>query len=118
MLDIMNKRHNGLPPPKMNEQYINNYIKQVGQEMKLNELIPCSQTKGAIEVVKYIPKHQLLHTHAARRSFCTNKYKMKMPLIDIMLFSGRKSEREFYKYISIKDEERAYHIVSQGFFNI
>jgi hypothetical protein len=45
-------------------------------------------------------------------------YLKKMPVFDIMLFSGHKTEKEFYKYIRIKDEERASHIVNQGFFNI
>ena len=37
---------------------------------------------------------------------------------DIMHFSGHKTEREFYKYIRIYGEERASHIVGQGFFNV
>ena len=65
-----------------------------------------------------VPKHQLIHTHTARRSFCTNMYLKKMPVFDIMLFSGHKTEKEFYKYIRIKGEERAEHIVGKGFFNI
>jgi hypothetical protein len=86
--------------------------------MKLNEMVTCTHTKGGKEVIELIPKHQLLHTHSARRSFCSNMYKKKMPLFDIMLFSGHKTEREFYKYIRIKGEERASHVVKQGFFNI
>jgi hypothetical protein len=65
-----------------------------------------------------IPKYNLIHTHTARRSFCTNMYKKKMPVFDIMLFSGHKTEKEFYKYIKIKGEERAEYIVGKGFFNI
>ncbi len=118
MREIMNNRHNGLPPKKMHEQSINNHIKQVGQMMELNELVVCKQTKGGIENSELVPKYKLLHSHSARRSFCTNMYIKKMPIIDVMLFSGHKLEREFYKYIRIKDEERASHIVEQGFFNI
>ena len=45
-------------------------------------------------------------------------YLKKMPVFDIMHFSGHKTEREFYKYIRIAGEQRASHIVDSGFFNI
>ena len=40
-----------------------------------------------------------------------------MPVFDIMLFSGHKREKEFYKYIGIAGEERASHVVSKGYFD-
>jgi predicted metal-dependent RNase len=65
-----------------------------------------------------ILKYELIKSHTARRSFCTNKYKAGMSVFDIMLFSGHTTEKEFYKYIRIKDQERASHIVKSGFFNV
>lgn len=111
-------RNGGLPPKKMNEQYINKFIKEVGLQMKLKDKISCVSTVGGKEIIELIPRYKLLHTHSARRSFCSNMYKKGMPVIDIRLFSGHKSERELYKYIRIENEERASHVVSQGFFNI
>ena len=115
---IMRLRHNNLPPKKLNEQDINEKIKELGAKLKFNEKIKCEYTKAGKKVVEMVPKHQLIHTHTARRSFCTNMYLKKMPVFDIMLFSGHKTEKEFYKYIRIKGEERAEHIVGKGFFNI
>lgn len=116
--DIMDKRHNGLPPKKIHEQYLNDYIKQVGQQLNLSDLVKCASTRGGKENIEFIPKYNLLHSHTARRSFCTNMYIKKMPVIDIMLFSGHKTEREFYKYIRIKGEERAFHVATLGHFNL
>jgi len=118
MRQIMNKRHEGKPPRKIAESYLNDYIKQVGQMLDWNDLVKCEYTKGGETIVKMIPKYDLIKSHTARRSFCTNKYKAGMSVYDIMLFSGHSTEKEFYKYIRIKDEERASHIVQTGFFNV
>ena len=116
--EIMDKRHEGKPPKSMAEPTINLQLKDLGIQMKLNELIKCEYTKGGEYKIEMIAKHLLIKTHTARRSFCTNKYKAGMNIFDIMLFSGHSTEKEFYKYIRIKDEERAAHIVKSGFFNI
>lgn len=118
MREIMSKRHNNKPPRKIAESYLNDYIKQVGQMLEWNQLVKCEYTKGGIQYTEMIPKYDLIKSHTARRSFCTNKYKAGMNIFDIMLFSGHTTEKEFYKYIRIKDEERASHIVKTGFFNV
>lgn len=116
--DIMNKRYDGFPPKPITESYLNEHIKTVGEMLKFNELVKCEITKGGKVLSEMIPKYQLIKSHTARRSFCTNKYKAGMSIFDIMLFSGHSTEKEFYKYIRIKDEERASHIVKSGFFNV
>ncbi|AOW17123.1 hypothetical protein LPB03_06460 [Polaribacter vadi] len=118
MREIMSKRHNNKPPRKIAEAILNDYIKQVGQMLEWNTLVKCEYTKGGIGKTEMIPKYDLIKSHTARRSFCTNKYKAGMNIFDIMLFSGHTTEKEFYKYIRIKDEERASHIVKSGFFNV
>tara|TARA_R110001592_G_C13170288_1_gene749764 strand:+ start:224 stop:1528 length:1305 start_codon:yes stop_codon:yes gene_type:complete len=118
MQQIMDLRHNGKPPKKIAESYLNDYIKQVGQMLDWSVLVKCEYTKGGIEYTEMIPKYDLIKSHTARRSFCTNKYKAGMSVFDIMLFSGHTTEKEFYKYIRIKDQERAAHIVKSGFFNV
>lgn len=116
--EIMSLRYNNLPPNKLNEPDINENIKELGRSLGFTKKIKCEFTKGGKKVIEMIPKHDLIMTHTARRSFCTNMYLKKMPVFDIMLFSGHKTEKEFYKYIRIKGEERAEHIVGKGFFNI
>ncbi|TKS57401.1 tyrosine-type recombinase/integrase [Mesohalobacter halotolerans] len=121
MQEIMNKRHDGLPPKKIPDSDLNEWIKQVGQHLELpslNKKIKCTYTQGGKEVIEYIEKYNLIGSHTARRSFATNMYKKGMPVYDIMLFTGHTTEKEFYKYIRIKDEERATHVANSGFFNI
>lgn len=119
--EIMDTRHNGLPPKRIPDKDINDYIKQIGQMLdleSLNKMIKCEYTKGGKQVMEMHPKHQLIKSHTARRSFATNMYKAGMNVYDIMLFTGHTTEKEFYKYIRIKDEERVTHVLKSGFFNV
>jgi integrase len=117
MKDIM-KRYKNDFPPKMLDKDINLYIKDVGRICKIKDTIKVDYTRGGKHYTDYKPKHKMIGTHTARRSFATNMYKKGMPVYDIMLFTGHTTEKEFYKYIRIKDEERASHVVKAGYFNV
>ncbi|WP_418510970.1 tyrosine-type recombinase/integrase [Corallibacter sp.] len=114
---IMNKRYYGNPPRKLNASDINEYIKEAGRKAKIIEPITITKTISGNKEVQFIPKHKLIVSHTARRSFCTNAYLSKMPVIDIMAISGHSTEREFYKYIRITPQERAVKIADSTFFN-
>ncbi|NHM01681.1 tyrosine-type recombinase/integrase [Flavobacterium difficile] len=115
--EMMNSKYGGEPPKKMTEQYINNYLKQIGQMAEINEPVICISTKGGKEFKETQPKYELIKTHTARRSFCTNKFKEGKRVEDIMVFSGHSTTKEFYKYIRITEEERVSNIVNEGFYN-
>ncbi len=114
---IMKIRHNGRPPRILNNPDINEYIKEAGRKAGINEPISIKKTSGVKKIVESVPKHTLIVSHTARRSFCTNAYLSKMPTIDIMAISGHSSEREFYKYIKVTPQERAVKIAESTFFN-
>jgi integrase len=111
-------RYNNQPPPKLSDQKINKYLKLIGRKLNMNEDILCHDTKGGVKRTYIRPKWEMLESHTARRSFCTNMYLKKMAIQDIMLFSGHKTEKEFLKYIRIRSDERTRHILDQGFFNL
>lgn len=112
------KKYNGNPPPRMHEQDLNNHIKEVARRADILELVECNYTKGGIKVSKRVSKHELVCTHSARRSFCTNMYKKGMPIYDIMIFSGHSTEKEFYKYIRIEKVQQALKLAKSGYFNL
>jgi integrase len=114
--EIMNERYNGFPPPKLNSPDINEFIKEVGREAEINEKITIKKIKGGKKVIDTDYKYNLIVSHSARRSFCTNAYLSKMPVIDIMSISGHSTEREFYKYIKVTQQERAIKIADSAFF--
>src|SRR5690606_10783617 len=114
---IMKKRYKGLPPRKLNDPDINEYIKEAGRKAEINEQITVKKTSGGKKVVETVSKHTLIVSHTARRSFCTNAYLSKMPTLDIMAISGHSTEREFYKYIKVTPQERAVKIADSAFFS-
>ena len=67
-------------------------------------------------MTKRVPKYQLIKTHTARRSFCTNAYKAGMDCLDIMALSGHTTEKSFLRYIKVTQEERARRIAGAWFF--
>lgn len=111
-------KYKNIPPKKMNEPDINEYIKEVGRKVGLTHTVINNYTKGGLERAEEIPKYKMISSHTARRSFCTNMYKKGMPIYDIMHFSGHASEKEFYNYIRIEKEQRAIKIAQSGFFNL
>jgi integrase len=115
---IFQKRYNGEAPPKMPELQINEYIKKVAAEAKINENVISVKTKGGKKKSEPQKKYALIGTHTARRSFCTNAYLSKMPVIDIMAVSGHTTEKEFYKYIKVTPQERAVKIADSAFFKL
>ena len=115
--DIMNLRYNGDLPNKLPDQLINEYIKKIGRKAKIKDNVMTKITIGGKVKEEALPKHKLIGTHTARRSFCTNAYLSKMPVIDIMALSGHTTEREFYNYIKVSPQERAVKIADSAFFN-
>ncbi|MBU2974992.1 tyrosine-type recombinase/integrase [Zobellia sp. B3R18] len=113
---IFKKRYKGKMPSKMPEQLINKYIKEVARSVKINEDVFVTRTIGGKKNTDSIKKYKLIGTHTARRSFCTNAYLSKMPVIDIMAISGHTTEKEFYKYIKVSSQERAIKIADSAFF--
>ncbi len=49
----------------------------------------------------------MVTSHTARRSFATNLYKSGFPSISIMAITGHKTEKAFYSYIKVNEEEHA-----------
>jgi len=104
---IFDKR-NGIAPKYVNDQDINEKLKNIAEKAEINELI---LQKGNV------PKYELVSSHTARRSFCTNAYKSGMDTLSIMNLSGHKTEKNFLTYIKIENEEFATRIASHKFFN-
>ncbi len=113
---IMNDRYNGMLPPKIAEQKLNDYIKIIGQLAKVDTQIKHEITKGGKKKVKYMAKYDLIMGHTARRTFCTLKFKAGMSVHSIMELSGHSTEKEFMKYIRNPKEERVSQITSTEAF--
>jgi len=103
--------------PKTYEQKVNSRIKEVAKKAKITELVQIEATKGGLRINTTKAKCDLIKTHTARRTACTNMYLAGIPTIDIMKISGHKTEREFLNYIKVSKEETAASLSSHPYFN-
>ena len=103
--------------PKIFEQKLNSLIKTVGKKAKINEKIRITEFRGGLKVEKDYFKYDLIRTHTARRSGCTNMYLAGIPAIDIMKISGHRTETEFMKYIKVTKEQTAANLAIHPYFN-
>lgn len=111
------KKHDNKPPKRLNAQKMNLSLKELGKLAEINGIIEFEKSKGGLIIKKNLHKYEMIGNHTSRRSFCTNAYKSEMPVIDIMAISTHKSERSFFNYIKITDEEQALKIGKHKFFN-
>ncbi len=107
VIEILAKYKGKLPEPKSNQK-TNEYIKEVCKEVKVLEtLVSITGTKGGEKKTDTIPKHDLVSTHTARRSFATNEYLAGTPSLTIMAITGHRTEKSFLKYIRVTPDEHA-----------
>lgn len=101
------KKYNGKLPDSISNQKFNDYLKEAAQAAKINSFFIKKVTvKGMRHDKKYL-KHELISSHTARRSFCTNAYLDDIPTLSIMAISGHKTEKAFLKYIKVEPKEHA-----------
>ncbi|MFM9028183.1 MAG: site-specific integrase [Bacteroidota bacterium] len=94
-------------PNTISNQKMNDYLKEVAKLACLNETVIITIARGTVKEKQTYPKHELVTSHCARRSFATNLYLQGFPAISIMKITGHKTEKAFLKYIKISQEENA-----------
>lgn len=107
--DIMQKysdQINHIPKAYAN-QTMNKHLKEIGRRARINENVLKIRSRGIERIEKSIPKHKLISTHTARRSFATNMFKLGVPSRVIMMITGHRTERAFSSYIKISNDENA-----------
>jgi intergrase/recombinase len=85
---------------------MNDYLKDLGKEAKLNEKITTVSFKGSIRTENTKEKRELLTSHVARKTFITNALDRGMPSEVIMDITGHGSHKVFKRYYKIIDEQR------------
>lgn len=113
---ILNK-YDGNIPRVISNQKMNEYLKVMAKEAKINTSVRMAKTRAGKVVDKAFKKHELVSVHTARRSFATNMYMADIPTITIMKITGHKTERAFLKYIRISPEENAWKISKHDIWN-
>lgn len=113
--DIIHSR-NGHLPSYQSDQLMNRNLKKLGEMAGLHEAVEIERTEGGVRRAQKKLKYELIQTHTARRSFCTNAYLQGLDTLDIMAISGHTTEKSFLRYIKVTREQRAKRIAAHPFF--
>lgn len=100
--EILRKYNNNLP--KLSNQKMNKYIKEVGMVCGLNAPIMLSTMRAGKRVDTTSPKWRLMTTHTGRRTFICNALALGIPADVVMKWTGHKDYDAMRPYIDIADE--------------
>jgi integrase len=100
-------KYNGITPPKISDQRLNDYIKEVCQLASIDDPTEKQQTKGGERLTMVCPKWQFVTSHTARRTFASNAVKQGVPIQTIMKITGHAKETTFVKYVKLSASEHA-----------
>jgi len=98
-------------------QQFDRIIKVIMKKIGFTQPISYTVIEGGIPVTHTKPKYELIASHTARRSFATNMYKSgRMKTYQIMACTGHSTEKSFFRYIDIDNEEIANQIAGDIIF--
>lgn len=95
--------------PKISNQKMNDYLKELGQLAGMTGKMIVTGSKGGKREDSTAEKWEKLTTHVARRSFATNFYRDGVPAVVLMKITGHATERQFMQYIAIDGKLNALH---------
>lgn len=104
-VDSILKKTGTFPRP-ISDQKFNKYIKQLCQEVGLNELTSGAKQNTLTKRMEsgIFPKFELITAHTGRRSFASNHHG-KFPIEILMLVTGHKTVRQFLDYVGEQHQE-------------
>ncbi len=106
VMAILNKYNGSLPKTISNQKY-NEYLKDAAKLAGIDEVFIKTASHNGMKHEKKYLKYELISSHTARRSFCTNAYEDNIPTLAIMAISGHKTETAFLKYIKTDAKKHA-----------
>ena len=104
-------------PKRWSIQLYNRRMKEIAQAAGLTHTVPCYYTSQGQPKCDHIPKHLLVSSHTARRTFATNAFLAGVPVLNIMQITGHTSQAAFMLYIRANGMQSAMSIAGHAFFN-
>jgi integrase len=89
--------------PVISNQKMNDYLKDVCKEAKIETPVKRVKYKGAERIEEISPKYSLIGTHTARRTFVTLSLEKGMRPEIVMKITGHTSMKMLQKYIKITE---------------
>lgn len=91
-------KYGGVTPPKISNQKLNDYIKEVCQKAGIDEATEKQRTTGGAKTSQVFKKYELVSSHTARRTFVSIMIEEGAPTQTIRKITGHTKESTFDKY--------------------
>lgn len=98
---------NGKVFPVISNQKMNDYLKVLAELAGLNNPVHQTYYKGSERIETILPKHAVISTHDARRTFICNALSMGIPANVVMKWTGHSDYKAMKPYIDIADDIKA-----------
>lgn len=92
--------------PVISNQKMNDYLKELGQLVGLDEKVRITHYEGNKRIDNLYPKHQLLSTHIGRRTFIITALSIGIPVQVVMKWTGHSDYKSMKPYIDIADKTK------------
>lgn len=100
--DILIRNKNcDTPLPKLSNQKMNEYLKEIGKIAELNFPVKSVKYYDGKKTEKKIPFYKILTSHVARKSYITNSLMLGVPERVVKDVSGHKDEKSFRRYVQL-----------------
>ena len=100
--------------PVISNQKMNDYLEELFKLAEFNEEIRITYYKGNVRHDDFIPKYELLRSHAGRRTFICTALSLGIPVQVVMKWTGHSDYKSMKPYIDVADNIKA---VSMDKFN-
>ncbi|RMG67945.1 MAG: site-specific integrase [Bacteroidetes bacterium] len=90
--------------PVVSNQKMNDYVKELAQLAGIDTIVETTRTVGNTQYTRTFPKHVLISTHTARRTFITLSLEKGMRPEVVMQITGHKNYKTLMRYVRIVDK--------------
>jgi integrase len=99
------------PLPVISATNMNIYIKELCKLAGINDRLEKVRFNGPHRIIEYMPKHQRVTIHTARKTFVTLSSEKGMSAEEIMATTGHKAYRSFSRYLRITDDRKKVAVI-------
>lgn len=92
--------------PKFSNQKLNDYIKEACQIAEINAITEFKIFKKNTTIKEYKPKHELISSHTARKTFICLAYERGLDVEMIKAITGITREKTLKRYLHISAEKK------------
>lgn len=94
------------PLPIISNQKMNDYLKEIGQIVGLNEQVRVKRWINSRLFESYVPKYEVLTCHVGRKTFTTLSLILGMSETEVKAFTNHKSDKDFRRYVRMALEHK------------